>query len=355
MVESIHVLHIIVLESKLYISLIKRLFPPLLQRKRAIKFGGKQYKRIYFLYFFFLYNYRVFHNAKVNIYGVPYIREMPKITGISGNDLHVKCPVAGYPIEKIHWERDGQSLPINRRQRVYNNGTLIVEQLQRMEDAGTYTCMAQNKMKQSYRRNVEIQVLVPPKIMPIQAMTDVLREGMRAVITCQILEGDLPVSFRWERSGKPILGTGNELIRRLDEYSTSLLIEHISSEHSGNYTCIASNIAGVEKFIVPLTVNVPPKWILEPKDSNAQAGQDIMLHCQADGYPKPTITWKKAIGNTPGEYKDFLYEPSVSLSKNGSIFFRKISKESQGHFLCEAKNNIGSGVSKVIFLKVNGK
>lgn len=56
-------------------------------------------------------------------------------------------------------DEDGQTLPINRRQRAYNNGTLIIEQLQRLEDAGTYTCMAQNKQKQTSRRNVEIQVL----------------------------------------------------------------------------------------------------------------------------------------------------------------------------------------------------
>lgn len=62
----------------------------------------------------------------------------------------------------------------------------------------------------------------------------------------------------------------------------------------------------------------------------------------------------KAIGATPGEYKDFLYEPNVSLDANGTLHFKKISKEAQGHFLCEAKNNIGTGVSKVIFLKVNG-
>lgn len=54
---------------------------------------------------------------------------------------------------------DGQTLPINRRQKAYNNGTLVIEQLQRMEDAGTYTCEAQNKLKQTSRRNVEIQVL----------------------------------------------------------------------------------------------------------------------------------------------------------------------------------------------------
>lgn len=213
--------------------------------------------------------------------------------------------------------------------------------------------MAQNKQNQISRRNVEIQVLVPPKIMPIQSMTNLLREGMRAAISCQILEGDLPVSFKWERNGKQILGTGNEVIRRLDEYSTSLVIEKISSDYSGNYTCIASNVAGIEKFTVPLTVNVPPKWVMEPKDTSVQANQDVTLNCQADGYPVPTITWKKAVGNTPGEYKDFLFEPNISLRGNGSLYFKKITKASQSYFLCEAKNGIGSGVSKVIFLKVN--
>lgn len=59
----------------------------------------------------------------------------------------------------LYSRTDGQTLPINRRQKAYNNGTLIIEQLQRTEDAGTYTCMAQNKQKQTARRNVEIQVL----------------------------------------------------------------------------------------------------------------------------------------------------------------------------------------------------
>lgn len=57
-----------------------------------------------------LYICRVSHSAKVNIYGLPFIREMSKITGISGRDLIVKCPVAGYPIDKIHWERGNRSI-----------------------------------------------------------------------------------------------------------------------------------------------------------------------------------------------------------------------------------------------------
>ncbi|XP_071455064.1 cell adhesion molecule Dscam1, partial [Hetaerina americana] len=305
---------------------------------------------------------RVSHSARVNVYGLPFIRPMPRISAISGADLIIKCPVAGYPIESITWERDGAILPINRRQRVYPNGTLVIEQATRQADAGTYTCQAQNRQRHTARRDVEIQVLVPPKILPIQPMTNLLREGMRAAISCQILEGDLPVTFSWERDGHAIPSASpsgsissisSATTRRLDEYSSSLVIEKLAASHAGNYTCIAQNVAGTESFIVPLTVNVPPRWTVEPADTNVASGQDVILDCQANGYPIPTVNWRKAIGNQPGEYKDFLFEPNVKFYRNGSLEFQHISKDSEGYYLCEAKNGIGTGVSKVIFLKVN--
>lgn len=102
---------------------------------------------------------KISHSARVNVYGLPYIRKMTRITGVAGTSLIIKCPVAGYPIETITWEREGQVLPVNRRQRVYSNGTLVVEQTQRKEDAGTYTCQAQNRQKNSARRDVEVSVI----------------------------------------------------------------------------------------------------------------------------------------------------------------------------------------------------
>lgn len=53
----------------------------------------------------------------------------------------------------------GVLLPVNRRQRAFPNGTLIIDQIQRASDAGTYTCQAQNRQKHSARRDVEVQVL----------------------------------------------------------------------------------------------------------------------------------------------------------------------------------------------------
>lgn len=54
---------------------------------------------------------------------------------------------------------DGSTLPVNLRQKVYANGTLAVDQVQRQSDAGTYTCQAKNHHGHSSRRDVEIQVL----------------------------------------------------------------------------------------------------------------------------------------------------------------------------------------------------
>jgi hypothetical protein len=48
---------------------------------------------------------QVSHSARINVYGLPFIRPMPRITAVAGSDLVVKCPVAGHPIESITWER----------------------------------------------------------------------------------------------------------------------------------------------------------------------------------------------------------------------------------------------------------
>jgi hypothetical protein len=42
---------------------------------------------------------------------------------------------------------------------VFPNGTLVVEQTQRGEDAGTYTCQAANRQRHAARRDVEVQIL----------------------------------------------------------------------------------------------------------------------------------------------------------------------------------------------------
>jgi hypothetical protein len=41
---------------------------------------------------------------------------------------------------------------------------------------------------------------------------------------------------------------------------------------------------------------VPPSWVVEPADTSVERNKHIMLHCQAQGVPQPTVVWKKATG-----------------------------------------------------------
>lgn len=43
-------------------------------------------------------------------------------------------------------------------------------------------------------------------------------------------------------------------------------------------------------------LTVPPRWILEPTDKAFAQGSDAKVECKADGFPKPQVTWKKAVG-----------------------------------------------------------
>lgn len=41
---------------------------------------------------------------------------------------------------------------------------------------------------------------------------------------------------------------------------------------------------------------VPPRWMVEPTDHSVVQGNPVYLHCQVEGFPKPTVTWKQAVG-----------------------------------------------------------
>lgn len=45
------------------------------------------------------------HSARLNIYGMPFVRSMAAISAVAGKTLKIKCPVAGWPIDKIIWEK----------------------------------------------------------------------------------------------------------------------------------------------------------------------------------------------------------------------------------------------------------
>ncbi|XP_025268083.1 Down syndrome cell adhesion molecule-like protein Dscam2 isoform X23 [Camponotus floridanus] len=303
------------------------------------------------------------HSARLNVYGLPFIRHMDKKAIVAGETLRVTCPVAGYPIESIVWERDTRVLPINRKQKVFPNGTLIIENVERMSDQATYTCVARNAQGYSARGTLEVQVMVAPQIAPFTFGDEAANAGEMATVQCAVIKGDLPIDIIWSLNGR-VIDTANGafdehnydnsdiMISRSSKRASTLTIESVAARHAGEYSCTASNMAGTATHSSVLSVNVPPRWILEPTDKAFAQGSDARVECKADGFPKPQVTWKRAAGDTPGDYTDLkLSNPDISV-EDGTLSINNIQKTNEGYYLCEAVNGIGSGLSAVILISV---
>lgn len=258
---------------------------------------------------------QVSHQAQISVRGQLQIKAMANQTVVASESLRVRCPVAGYPVQEIQWQKDGRRLPANHRQRVYENGTLEVEHMEKSQgDEGEYTCLALSSVSKSSsgssssaggpveaQSSVQVNIRARPTIEPFSVSRS-LREGQRASITCTISSGDLPISISWFRNEQPLLdligGSSGDShlvasssssqqpppqvsqaqmlsapqqdvvsaivgqqaklsgvrISRVSDYSSSLLFESLLAEHSGNYTCLARNDAGHVSHQTPMVV-----------------------------------------------------------------------------------------------------
>nr|AQY56561.1 down syndrome cell adhesion molecule [Penaeus chinensis] len=293
------------------------------------------------------------HAARLNVYGLPYIRPMDKAAVVAGENMVVHCPVAGYPIDSIVWEKNGRMLPINRRQKTFPNGTLIVEAVQRSTDQGRYTCVARNSQAYTARGDLDVQVMEPPQLLPIEFGSEAFYEGDMAQANRRLRKGDRPVTFSWLYNGILLVNTDDTYIDHMGSRTSILTLDPVRAHHQGNYSCRAVNKAGFTQVDTTIIVNVPPRWIVEPADKAFALGSDARLECKADGFPRPSLGWKKAAGHTPGDYRDLdVNNPNIKVTGDGTLHISSIQKSHEGYYLCEANNGIGAGLSTVIYVRV---
>ncbi|XP_047739057.1 Down syndrome cell adhesion molecule-like protein Dscam2 [Hyalella azteca] len=340
------------------------------------------------------------------------IRHVGQLTAVAGQTLSVTCPVGGYPIDKITWQKDGVQLPATHHQRVHVNGTLTIAAVTREGDEGSYSCTALDKQGRSDHQTLHIQVMVPPRLAPV-VFVGGTSAGLPAQATCIVLSGDPPITLRWLKDGQAITAAASGvLISQHSEISSTLSIDRTSGEHSGNYTCTASNGARTTSSSAALTINIPPTWLVEPSDADVSLGASLEIPCSASGFPTPRVTWRKQTHS--GNWRDITSESTripqvhqgpkstqtetfagassavepLSLSERfpapnvmqvwqqkatvkaltrvglhressagqdssgSSLIIAKAAKEDHGRYLCAANNAEGPGLSKLVMVTV---
>ncbi|CAK9830510.1 Cell adhesion molecule Dscam2 [Anthophora retusa] len=273
----------------------------------------------------------------------------------SGDLIIVHCAVVkGDTPISLKWLFEGRHLEVGEGVGITALGdrvSALTIPAVRGEHAGEYACVADNPAGRA-RHSAHLKVNVLPRINPFDFGDQPIYAGQAAQLACMVLVGDTPIDITWIHEDEPLSQFKGYSVGKLGPRTSIVLIEPVTPEHAGRYTCIASNPSGKAMHEATLRVHVPPRWILEPTDKAFAQGSDARVECKADGFPKPQVTWKKAAGDTPGDYTDLkLNNPDISV-EDGTLSINNIQKTNEGYYLCEAVNGIGAGLSAVIFISV---
>lgn len=95
--------------------------------------------------------------------------------------------------------------------------------------------------------------LVPPHILPFE-IEESIYYGESVQMTCHVSKGDRPVALTWTFEGNDLWSNKGVKIIKMTEQTSFLTIASVTGAHSGNYTCIAKNKAGEDRYSTTLNV-----------------------------------------------------------------------------------------------------
>ena len=92
-----------------------------------------------------------------------------------------------------------------------------------------------------------------PEIVPF-SMEGPLTTGQEAALTCRASKGDTPMELSWTFDGRPVAGDAGVQVFSVGRRTSVLSIQSVEADHSGLYTCTASNAVGEAQHSARLTV-----------------------------------------------------------------------------------------------------
>ncbi|XP_048213334.1 Fc receptor-like protein 5 isoform X2 [Perognathus longimembris pacificus] len=213
------------------------------------------------------------------------------------------------------------------------------------EHSGNYLCKANNGGEAQHSDTITLKVTVPvshPGLILRMPRAQAV-EGDMIELHCEALKGSPPILYQFYhenvtlRSSSPPSGGA----------SFNLFL---TEEHSGNYSCEASNVLGAQKSeVVTIKVIVPvsqPVLTLRKPRAQVVVGDVVELLCEA-------------LRGSPPILYQFYYENitlgnSSAPSGGGAVFNFSVTEEHSGNYSCEANNSLWAQQSDKVTLFITG-
>ncbi|XP_041482004.1 Down syndrome cell adhesion molecule-like protein 1 homolog isoform X2 [Lytechinus variegatus] len=268
-------------------------------------------------------------SAFVNVLIPPQITASPgEVTVGQGSQTTITCTVIGDPIPTVSWFKDDMLLQIDPSDpsNVQTNAGLVISDAQPYH-AGSYRCQAESSVGTAESTGTLVVWTVPEFIVEPENQTAL--EYMVVTFQCNATGTPAPsLSWLFNEGALPSWASVDEEGRRLN-------VPNALSENTGKYTCVATNAQGSARVEAYLDVLVEPSVTPLP-NLTLEAGQQLIVTCQASGHPDPTYTWLN-------DQDPLQSRGRVSLTNTGVLTIAELSKSDQGWYSCVASNSVGNG------------
>ncbi|XP_067908512.1 myopalladin isoform X2 [Heterodontus francisci] len=296
---------------------------------------------------------------------------------VEGSPVTMSCKLVGIPVPKVYWFKDGKQISKkNEHFKMKRDGdgvcSLYIESTTN-DDDGNYTVMAgnpQGRISSSGHlmvQNTPIRSRIVPSVQSqrtrsrvskgeepvqerffcphfLQAPGDmIVHEGQICRLDCKVSGLPNP-DLMWLLNGKPILPNITHKMLVRENGIHSLLIDHLTAEDAGTYTCIATNKAGQSSFSLELSVVAKeimkaPVFIEKLRNTGVPEGHPVRIECRVVGMPPPIIFWKKENETiTPNRDRISMHQDTTGYV---CLLIQPTKKEDAGWYTVSAKNEAG--------------
>ncbi|XP_068097689.1 basement membrane-specific heparan sulfate proteoglycan core protein isoform X2 [Hyperolius riggenbachi] len=257
----------------------------------------------------------------------PYATTLPDEVSVKvGEAIRLQCLAHGTPPLSYQWTKvDGVLSDLAS----IEDGVLRIPQTT-AGDAGTYRCVASNKVGSS-EATAKVLIVGRPTVSVIPPGPITINVGDTISLECNGLGAPRPV-VNWRRTGS------RQLIRQhshapLDSHAI-LQITSAKPEDAGSYTCTGKNPDGEAQVHVQIRVENKvvrpgaPTAIADQSVHVVQAGETATLCCTASGNPPPVISWSKLRAPLPWQHQVV----------NNTLVIPRVAQQDSGQYICNASN-----------------
>ncbi|XP_047537000.1 synaptogenesis protein syg-2-like [Vanessa atalanta] len=259
------------------------------------------------------------------------------------------------PPAQLTWFKDNRKF---KRGKITDamNDTWVSSSLQFMplpdDDGVQIKCQADNNAMpgHSIEDSFKLDVVYPPVVSLSLGSTlnpNDIKEGDDVYFECSVRANPKEHRISWYHNDKPVL---HNVVSGIIVSTKSLVLQKVTREHSGDYTCRANNALGeTASQATHLSIQFAPVCMHStPQVLGAQLDEALRVSCSVTANP-PDVTFFWQFNNS-GESLDV--SPTKFGTANGStseLSYKPQSERDYGALSCRGTNSVGRQLEPCVF------